>query len=221
MAEGKKSFVLYADYEENFDMLSDEQAGKLIKHLLAYVNDKDPVCEDALINMAALPMVKQMKRDLTKWESIKLKRSEAGRKGGQKRAKNSSKQANASFAKQIQTNQAVTDTVTVTVTDTVNVESKLSDARAYKIILNEKPTEIEAFAMQNQALLKNKIEYKKLVESFDDKMLIELSQNKIEFEADQLMPRFRSYARNWLENNKNSNRNPEPESYEGGKNERF
>ena len=42
MAEGKKSFVLYADWLESFEDLTDEEAGKLIKHILRYVNDLNP-----------------------------------------------------------------------------------------------------------------------------------------------------------------------------------
>lgn len=50
MAENKKSFVLYCDYIDSFNELTDEEAGKLIKHLLAYVNDKNPApLEDRLI----------------------------------------------------------------------------------------------------------------------------------------------------------------------------
>jgi len=40
--QGKKSFLLYCDQIGLFDQLPDEQAGKLIKLIFAYVNDKDP-----------------------------------------------------------------------------------------------------------------------------------------------------------------------------------
>jgi hypothetical protein len=42
MAEGKKSFIAYADWLETFEELTDEEAGKLVKHLFRYVNDQDP-----------------------------------------------------------------------------------------------------------------------------------------------------------------------------------
>ena len=40
MAKDKKSFILYCDYLHTFSKLPDEFAGKLIKHVLEYVNDK-------------------------------------------------------------------------------------------------------------------------------------------------------------------------------------
>lgn len=42
MAEGKKSFVAYADWNDMFQVLPDDVAGKLIKHIFSYVNDKKP-----------------------------------------------------------------------------------------------------------------------------------------------------------------------------------
>jgi len=81
MAEGKRSFILYADFKHTVDMLDDEKAGKLFKHLLAYVNDEDPTMDDPMVALAFEPMKHQLKRDLRKWEEIKEKRVEAGRLG--------------------------------------------------------------------------------------------------------------------------------------------
>lgn len=67
MAEDKKSFVGYSDWISTFDMLSNEEAGKLIKHLLAYVNDKNPEdLEDRVLKVAFEPIKNQLKRDLNK-----------------------------------------------------------------------------------------------------------------------------------------------------------
>ncbi|KUY20871.1 Uncharacterised protein [Elizabethkingia miricola] len=134
MAKDKKSFIGYCDWERTFDFLSDEEAGKLIKHFFAYINDKDPILEDRLLQMAFEPIKLQLNRDLSKYEEVKRKRSEAGRQGGLKSGESRGKQsepidsdalsdeANASFAsnaKQNEANEAVTDTVIVTVNDTV------------------------------------------------------------------------------------------------------
>lgn len=131
MAVGKKSFVLYSDYQELFSELSDADAGKLIKHIFAYVNDENPICEEQIINISFIPIKLQLKRDLKKFEEIKEKRSEIGRIGGLKSAEQRTKtkqiepkEAIASFA---QANQAVNDTVTVNVNDTVkknNIEER-------------------------------------------------------------------------------------------------
>jgi hypothetical protein len=86
--QGKKSFVLYTDQREVFDELSDEDAGKLIKHIFAYVNDEDPITEDKLLKVAFLPIKTQLKRDLKMWDEKKEQRAEAGKKGGLAKASN-------------------------------------------------------------------------------------------------------------------------------------
>ena len=40
-SEEKKSFKLYNDYKKHFDQMTDEEAGKVIKAILAYVNYTD------------------------------------------------------------------------------------------------------------------------------------------------------------------------------------
>ena len=82
MAENKKSFVAYCDWEETFEELSDEEAGKLIKHLFKYVNDKNPETSDKLTKMCFIPIKQSLKRDLKKYEKYIEKQSVNGRKGG-------------------------------------------------------------------------------------------------------------------------------------------
>lgn len=86
--QGKKSFVLYSDQREVFEELSNEDAGKLIKHIYAYVNDENPETEDKLLRLAFLPIKTQLKRDLKLWDDKKHLRSEAGKKGGLAKASN-------------------------------------------------------------------------------------------------------------------------------------
>ena len=85
MAEDKKGFLLYADYEELFEELADDVAGRLIKHILKYVNDKDPISEDAFVKIAFIPIKKQLKRDLDKYEDKREQWSEAGKKSAESR----------------------------------------------------------------------------------------------------------------------------------------
>lgn len=86
MAAGKKSFILYCDQKEVWDELNNEEAGKLIKHLFAYVNDENPELNDKFIKIASLPIIKSLKRDLVKWEEKQKQRSEAGKRSAEKRA---------------------------------------------------------------------------------------------------------------------------------------
>jgi len=118
MAENKKSFVLYADIIHTVSILDDSKAGKLFKHILDYVNDKNPISEDMFVNIAFEPIKQQLKRDLQKWDEIRDKRALAGSIGGHSKAKRSkTKQivANAKSAKQNVANVAVNDNVNVNV----------------------------------------------------------------------------------------------------------
>jgi len=85
MAENKKGFLLYADYEELFDELEDVIAGKLIKHILKYVNDKQPTTENPIVNVAFIPIKRQLKRDLEKYEGKREQWSDAGKKSAEVR----------------------------------------------------------------------------------------------------------------------------------------
>lgn len=115
MAQNKKSFIAYADWLETFEECSDEEAGKLVKHLFRYVNDLNPEAPDRLTKMLFLAFKRALKSDLKKYEEIKKKRSEAGKEGAkQKKAK----QANAKSVKQSKAKQA--DSVTVNDNVTVN-----------------------------------------------------------------------------------------------------
>ena len=153
MAENKNSFVLYTDYINTFEELSDEEAGKLMKHILRYVNDKKPVAEDRIIKIAFEPIKQQLKRDLIKYEGIKQKRSIIGKAGGIKSGevrkikslegegnesnttKNEANEANALID---EANEAVNvfDNVIVNVNDTVIKKQT-------KKIFNQKPVAVE------------------------------------------------------------------------------
>jgi hypothetical protein len=88
MAEEKKGFILYTDVLHTVEKLTDEQAGKLFKHILKYVSDLNPVCEDFITEIAFEPIKQSLKRDLLKWDEKIQKRSEAGKIGANKRWQN-------------------------------------------------------------------------------------------------------------------------------------
>ena len=115
MAKDKKSFILYSDAIHTVEKLSDTDAGQLLKHLLRYVNDQNPTTETPLVEIAFEPIKQQLKRDLVKFEDVKVKRSEAGKAGANKRWQDI---ANANKGIQTIANIAVNDN------DNVNVISK-------------------------------------------------------------------------------------------------
>ena len=119
MATDKRKIVVYADWKSSFDALTDEEAGQLIKHFFAYVNDENPVSKNRIVNLMFEPIKATLKRDLKKWEQTRIVRVEAGSKGGKQKV------ANAKNYKQNVANLAVSDSVSVSVSDNViNIEER-------------------------------------------------------------------------------------------------
>jgi len=84
MAVGKKKVIVYTDWINQFKDLTDEEAGKLIKHFFEYVNDLNP-SSDRLIELLFNPIKATLKRDLEAWESKQQTNKENGLKGGRPR----------------------------------------------------------------------------------------------------------------------------------------
>jgi hypothetical protein len=80
MATEKKSFLLYCDIIHTIEQLTDEQAGHLFKHILQYVNDKDPQTDNVITKIAFEPIKQSLKRDLQKYEDIRKRNSDNARK---------------------------------------------------------------------------------------------------------------------------------------------
>lgn len=85
MAENKKSIIVYADWIELFESLSNEEAGLLIKHFFRYVNDMNPTAPDRITELSFIPIKQALKRDLKTWENTLNERSLNGRKGNLKK----------------------------------------------------------------------------------------------------------------------------------------
>lgn len=133
--QNKDSFVMYTKYIDIFKELTDEQAGKLIKVILEYVNDLNPE-PTGLIKIAFIPIMQDLKKDLVKWKDEKQKRSEAGKKGMESRYNNANKDiTNANNVSECynKTNNVknkltnLTDNVNVYVYDNVNVNNNNSN----------------------------------------------------------------------------------------------
>lgn len=82
MAANKDSFILYCKYIHQVEKISDEQAGKLFKHILRYVNDLNPVIDDLIIDLLFEGIKQDLKNDLKKWEATCKRNQENGSKGG-------------------------------------------------------------------------------------------------------------------------------------------
>jgi hypothetical protein len=73
MAKDKKPVLIYVDWISIFEELSDEEAGKLVKHLFRYVNDRNPEAPDRLTKLLFEPIKQTLKRDLVKYEDKRKK----------------------------------------------------------------------------------------------------------------------------------------------------
>ena len=159
MAENKKGFVLYRDLIHTLEHLKDEDAGKVFKWILEYVNDQNPDPLPGLLAAVVEPIRQQLKRDLIKWGDKKEKQSESGSLGNLKRwhpdLYNEVVKGNIKLSEAIKIGRdrsssvpdkpesdgiakiAVTDTVTVTVSDNVNVtDTNINNNKSGLILKN-------------------------------------------------------------------------------------
>lgn len=114
MAKDKKSFILYMDQRGIFDKLSDEQAGKLIKHIFSYCADENPEAE-FIIDIAFESIKQTLKRDLKKYNVFVDRQRINGAKGGRPKKPKETQKTQAFFEK-----PKKPDSVSVSVSDSVN-----------------------------------------------------------------------------------------------------
>ena len=88
MAKDKKSFLVYSNWAQTFENLTDDEAGKLIKHVFRYVNDENPIAPDRITEIVFEPLKAVLKSDLIKYENVKEEKSISGRTGNLKRWNN-------------------------------------------------------------------------------------------------------------------------------------
>lgn len=77
----KKSFILYQDYEQHIDLLTDEQAGKLLKAIFKFNAGNVPEL-DPVVQMAFSFIKSNLERDNGKYASIIERNKNNGLKGG-------------------------------------------------------------------------------------------------------------------------------------------
>lgn len=93
---GVDSFILYDNYDEQIQMLTDIQAGQLLKDVFSYRCGRKSTSTDAMVKLLFSVIRQQIERDEEKYNVISEKRKAAGSLGGQAKAANL---ANASFAR--------------------------------------------------------------------------------------------------------------------------
>jgi hypothetical protein len=208
MAESKKSFLLYCDLIHTVSKMPDDKAGLLFKHLLMYVNDKNPDTEDLIIQLTFEPIKQQLKRDLVKYGETVEGRSKAGkasaeaRKLAKEKQQKSTNPTSVDFVQQKSTNPTDSVNDNVSVTDTVkdNVKDKeIINNDVFKENLLKNENWIKTIATESK---KTEEEVKQKLEGFIVHLATEL---KIHPSVNEFAKHFKYWLpKNIIENGKSN-----------------
>ena len=185
VVEDKISFILYGSYEEQLDMLTDEQTGKLLKAIYVYARTGEKHSDDPMVAMMLSVISHQMDIDARKYAEKKERLRAAGRKGGKQKAENMAKAnetvAKASHATNCVANLAVDidDDVDVYVDVDVDVDEDVDVLNNYSGDGGEE----EVYA--HDAIL-----HQKVITIFDEYPSTQAELDKFTALADELFVRF-------------------------------
>jgi len=140
----KNSFLLYNDQREIFESLSGDECKELIMAIYDFPNY---TIVSPLVKIAFVSIKNQLQRDYEKWETIREKRSEYGKKGNEKRWKDKKKIAN--IAKAIPLSQTIAN---IAVNVNVNV---INIYNIYKQLINKNSILTDKAKVKIKTRLKN------------------------------------------------------------------
>lgn len=83
----KASFLMYLDYEDQFNIMTDEQIGQLMRAIIKYEKTGEVPNLDGMLKMAFSFIKTQLDRDREKYEARCEKNRENAKKGGRPRKK--------------------------------------------------------------------------------------------------------------------------------------
>lgn len=90
----KNSFLIYLDYEEQFNLLTDEQVGQLIRAIIKYEKTKEEPQLEGMLKMAFSFIKTQLDRDREKYEAKCEKNRENAKRGGRPKKQTDNKKPN-------------------------------------------------------------------------------------------------------------------------------
>jgi len=154
MAKDKKSIVVYVDWIDKFEALTDEEAGKLIKHFFRYVNDLNPKADDRTTELMFIDIKNTLKRDLKKYEQRAERSRINGAMGGRPRIKKPRKPSGL-FKNPDEPKKP--DSVSDSVSDSDNVNTKVFIAPTLNEFLTYAKT-IEIYKPELDFAIKSKFE---------------------------------------------------------------
>lgn len=110
------SFVIFTSVDDFLQELTDEQAGLLFKAIVKYAKDGEIIETSGVVKFAFIHIKQQIDYNKDKYEEVKKKRAEAGKKGAEKRWQDS-KIANANFVNSKNSKYSLIDNVIDNVND--------------------------------------------------------------------------------------------------------
>lgn len=167
MADGKKKIIVYSDWLQKFEALTDEEAGRLIKHFFRYVNDLNPKYPDRITELSFIDIKNTLKRDLELWETRAQKSRENGKLGGRHKSQTEPEETKQDILKPKISKQVILEPKEpVTVIDSVNVNDILlfknnnSEKHPLQILIESKFSNVASLKKQLSSEEAFKIEKK-------------------------------------------------------------
>ena len=87
--EEKRTFIMYTDYDEDINFLTNEEAGIVFKSILGYTNrEETPEFDDRLLAVIFNRIKRDIDRNTQEWEEKKERRKNSGSLGGKQKQLN-------------------------------------------------------------------------------------------------------------------------------------
>jgi len=186
---------MYCDQKEMFEHLPPDMCKKVLMHLFDYVNDKNPISDDPIVNALFAPIKHQLKRDLIKWESRASTSRENGKLGGRPK-KEKPKKPSGLINNPDKPTKPVNVNVTVNDNDTVNVNDTVIKKKEGLIFPFDSEEFINAWSMWKEYKKKeHKFSYKSVVS--EQAALKSLSDKSNGNESDALKIIMNSIENGW------------------------
>lgn len=134
----RKSFVLYTEWENTFNRLSNELAGELIKVIFDYVRSGEiPQIDNAVVDGVFSAFQPSIDRNISKYDAAIEQRKEAGKRSAEKRKRDAttvdeSKRDATTVESRLRTS-TVSDSVSDSVSDTLSLNGESVREGANKV----------------------------------------------------------------------------------------
>lgn len=134
----RKSFVLYTEWENTFNRLSNELAGELIKVIFDYVRTGEiPQIDNAVVDGVFSAFQTSIDRNISKYDAAIEQRKEAGKRSAEKRKRDAttvdeSKRDATTVESRLRTS-TVSDSVSDSVSDTLSLNGESVREGANKV----------------------------------------------------------------------------------------